>query len=141
GRLQVKERAIAALTDHLRTHRHGNITLEQILRRPEAGWDGLYDIDAGLREVSRGAPAGAVEQGGLEAEYACYGARQAAGGERFQRLESRASPAYFGCAAGPRLRAGAKEKLSRVRPASLGQASRISGITPADLAVVLFYLG
>src|SRR5262249_20970486 len=41
GRLQVKERAIAALTDYLRTHRHGNITLEQILRRPETSWEQL----------------------------------------------------------------------------------------------------
>ena len=41
----------------------------------------------------------------------------------------------------PQLRAEAKEKLSRIRPASLGQASRISGISPADLTVVLMYLG
>src|SRR5262249_46187336 len=141
GRLQVKERAIAALTDHLRTHRHGNITLEQIPRRPETGWDGLYDIDAGLREVSRGAPADAIEQVVLETKYAGYVERQAAAVERFQRLESRAIPAYFDYAAVPQLRAEAKEKLSRVRPASLGQASRISGITPADLAVLLIYLG
>ena len=40
----------------------------------------------------------------------------------------------------PQLRVEAREKLSRIRPASLGQASRISGITPADLAVLLFYL-
>ena len=61
--------------------------------------------------------------------------------ERFQRLESKPIPPHFDYAAVPQLRAEAKEKLSRVRPASLGQASRISGITPADLAVVMFYLG
>ena len=55
--------------------------------------------------------------------------------------ESKAIPAHFDYAAVPQLRAEAREKLSRVRPASLGQASRISGITPADLAVVLYYLG
>jgi tRNA uridine 5-carboxymethylaminomethyl modification enzyme len=141
GRLQVKEQAIAALTDYLRRHRQGNITLEQILRRPEVDWTGLSENDAGLREVGRGAPADAIEQVVLETKYAGYVERQAVAVERFQRLESKAIPAHFDYAAVPQLRAEAKEKLSRVRPASLGQASRISGITPADLAVVLFYLG
>ena len=60
--------------------------------------------------------------------------------ERFRRLESRPIPPHFDYAAVPQLRAEAKEKLSRVRPTSLGQASRISGISPADLAVLLIYL-
>jgi tRNA uridine 5-carboxymethylaminomethyl modification enzyme len=140
-RLRVKEQAITALTDYLRTHRHERITLEQMLRRPEVGWEGLYEVDLGLREVSRNASADAIEQVVLETKYAGYVERQAAAVERFQRLESKAIPAHFDYAAVPQLRAEAKEKLSRVRPASLGQASRISGITPADLAVVMFYLG
>jgi tRNA uridine 5-carboxymethylaminomethyl modification enzyme len=56
-------------------------------------------------------------------------------------LEGTAIPAHFDYAAVPQLRAEAKEKLSRIRPASLGQASRISGISPADLAVLLIYVG
>jgi tRNA uridine 5-carboxymethylaminomethyl modification enzyme len=55
-------------------------------------------------------------------------------------MEGRPIPAAFDYAAVPQLRAEAREKLSRVRPASLGQAGRVSGITPADLAVLLFYL-
>ena len=55
-------------------------------------------------------------------------------------METRRIPQHFDFAAVPQLRMEAKEKLTRVRPASLGQASRISGITPADLAVLLFYL-
>jgi tRNA uridine 5-carboxymethylaminomethyl modification enzyme len=140
-RLQRKEQAIACLTDYLRTHRQGQVPLEQILRRPEVDWPALCDIDAGLGEVSRDAPAGAVEQVVLETKYAGYIDRQAAAIERFQRLESKAIPPHFDYAAVPQLRAEAKEKLSRIRPASLGQAGRISGITPADLAVVMFYLG
>ncbi|HZT79643.1 MAG TPA: hypothetical protein VFA26_05465 [Gemmataceae bacterium] len=50
-------------------------------------------------------------------------------------------PPHFDYAGVPQLRAEAREKLARIRPASLGQASRISGITPADLAVVMLYLG
>ena len=95
--------------------------------------------DAG--ELSRDAPADAVEQVVLEAKYAGYIDRQAEQVERFQRLESRPIPAHFDYAAVPQLRAEAKEKLSRVRPASLGQAGRISGISPADLAVLMIYLG
>jgi len=140
-RLERKEQAIASLTEYLRSHRPGGIPLEQMLRRPEVDWEALSEADPGLREVSRNVPAEAVEQVVLETKYAGYVERQAAAIERFQRLESKAIPAHFDYAAVPQLRAEAKEKLSRVRPASLGQASRISGITPADLAVVMFYLG
>jgi tRNA uridine 5-carboxymethylaminomethyl modification enzyme len=140
-RLGRKEQAIAALTDYLASHRSGTIPLAQILRRPEVDWPGLCEADLGLREVSRDAPAEAIEQVVLETKYAGYVERQAAAIERFQRLESKAIPAHFDYAAVPQLRAEAREKLMRVRPASLGQASRISGITPADLAVVMFYLG
>jgi tRNA uridine 5-carboxymethylaminomethyl modification enzyme len=55
-------------------------------------------------------------------------------------MEGKAIPAQLDFAAIPQLRVEAREKLTRVRPTSLGQASRISGITPADLAVLLFYL-
>ena len=77
----------------------------------------------------------------LETKYSGYIERQAAQIERFQRLESRPIPAHFDFLAVPQLRAEAKEKLARIRPTSLGQASRISGICPADLAVLLLYLG
>ena len=60
--------------------------------------------------------------------------------ERFRRMEDRRIPQSFDFAALPQLRHEAREKLNRVRPASVGQASRISGITPADLAVLLCYL-
>jgi tRNA uridine 5-carboxymethylaminomethyl modification enzyme len=140
-RLQRKEGDIAALTEYLRTHRHGSIALEQVLRRPEVDWAALCEIDVALGERSRNASRDAIEQVVLETKYAGYVSRQAAAIERFQRLESKAIPTHFDYAAVPQLRAEAKERLSRIRPASLGQASRISGITPADLAVVLYYLG
>jgi tRNA uridine 5-carboxymethylaminomethyl modification enzyme len=87
------------------------------------------------------APADAVEQVVLETKYAGYVERQAAQVERFQRLESKPIPAHFDYAAVPQLRIEAREKLARIRPTSLGQAGRISGISPADLAVLLLYLG
>jgi tRNA uridine 5-carboxymethylaminomethyl modification enzyme len=139
GRLQRKEQAITELTEYLRSHRHNKDTLEQWLRRPEIDWPRLREMHPDLASLS--APADVVEQVVLEAKYSGYIQRQASQVERFQALESRPIPATFDYSAVPQLRAEAREKLGRIRPASLGQASRISGISPADLAVVLIYLG
>jgi tRNA uridine 5-carboxymethylaminomethyl modification enzyme len=138
-RLERKERGIAELTEHLRTRRHGGDTLEQCLRRTEVDWPALCDMEPSLR--GRNVPEDVAEQVVLETKYAGYIERQAAQVERFKRLESKPIPAHFDYAAVPQLRAEAKEKLGRICPASLGQASRISGISPADLAVLLIYLG
>jgi tRNA uridine 5-carboxymethylaminomethyl modification enzyme len=138
-RLRRKEQAIADLTATLRTRRHDGDTLEQWLRRTEVDWPRLCELDPSLRALN--VPEEVVEQVVLETKYAGYIERQAVQVERFQRLESKPIPPHFDYAAVPQLRAEAREKLGRIRPASLGQASRISGISPADLAVLLIYLG
>ncbi|HEY7315319.1 MAG TPA: tRNA uridine-5-carboxymethylaminomethyl(34) synthesis enzyme MnmG [Gemmataceae bacterium] len=137
-RLQCKEFAIATLTEYLRNHRHENATLEQWLRRTEIDWPRIVAMSPGVQALNT--PPDALEQVLLEAKYSGYIHRQAEQIERFHRLESRPIPAQFDYAAVPQLRAEAREKLSRVRPVNLGQASRISGISPADLAVLLIYL-
>lgn len=137
-RLQQKELAIARLSDELRRRRRGQDTFEHLLRRPDIDWNALCELDPSLKELD--VPADALEQVILEKKYSGYIERQAAQIERFQRLESKAIPEWFDYAAVPQLRTEAKEKLSRIRPANLGQAGRISGITPADLAVVLMYV-
>ena len=76
----------------------------------------------------------------MEAKYSGYIDRQAYEVERFRRMEGKRIPAHFDYAAVPQLRREARDKLTQLRPTSLGQASRVSGITPADLAVLLFYL-
>jgi tRNA uridine 5-carboxymethylaminomethyl modification enzyme len=138
-RLQRKERAIGKLTDYLRRFRHEQDTLEHCLRRSDFDWPRLCELHPPLKQF--GASAAVVEQVTLEAKYAGYIARQAAQVERFQRLESRPIPVHFDYAAVPQLRAEAKEKLARIRPNNLGQAERITGICPADLAILLIYLG
>jgi tRNA uridine 5-carboxymethylaminomethyl modification enzyme len=138
-RLQAKEGDIAALAHYLRSHRHQGATLEQWLRRPEIDWPALCMIEPALAEWRT--LAGTVEQVTLEAKYAGHIEKQAVQIERFQKMESRPIPSQFDYTAVPQLRMEAREKLARIRPMSLGQASRISGITPADLAVLLFYLG
>src|SRR5262249_20826752 len=137
-RLQDKEKGIAELTASLEAQRHGQDTLLRWLRRTEVDWCQLCDMHPALREM--GWPASVVEQVVLETKYAGYIGRQSAQIERFQRLENKSIPPHFDYAAVPQLRFEAKEKLSRIRPASLGQASRISGISPADLAVLMIYL-
>ncbi len=137
-RLQRKEFAIATLMDYLRGHRHDNATLEQWLRRTEIEWRQIVAMNPGVQALKT--PADALEQVILEAKYSGYIHRQAEQVQRFQRLESRPIPPHFDYAAVPQLRAEAREKLSRIRPVNLGQASRISGISPADLAVLLIYL-
>src|SRR5579871_5603805 len=137
-RLQRKEFAIATLMDYLHNHRHDNATLAQWLRRTEIEWDQIVAMNQGVQALQT--PPDALEQVILEAKYSGYIHRQAEQVERFQRLESRPIPPHFDYAAVPQLRAEAREKLTRIRPVNLGQASRISGISPADLAVLLVYL-
>jgi tRNA uridine 5-carboxymethylaminomethyl modification enzyme len=139
ARLETKERAIAELTNLLRSRRRGQDTLDRVLRRTEVDWDYLCGLEPGLRDLH--VPQAAIEQVVLECKYSGYIERQAQQVDRFQRLESKAIPPHFDYAAIPQLRVEAREKLGRIRPTSLGQAGRISGINPADIAVLLAYLG
>ena len=81
-----------------------------------------------------------VEQVVVETKYAGYIRRQAADIERAAKIEAVRIPPTFDFAAVPQLRYEAKEKLGRVRPESLAQAGRISGITPADLTLLMLHL-
>jgi tRNA uridine 5-carboxymethylaminomethyl modification enzyme len=136
GRLRQKEEGIAALQAFLQSHKHEGDTLERWLRRTEVEWSQLLGWEPALAAFAPDV----VEQVVLEAKYSGYLARQEAQVERFRRLEARPIPPHFDFAAVPQLRAEAREKLARVRPTSLGQAGRISGISPADLALILLYL-
>jgi tRNA uridine 5-carboxymethylaminomethyl modification enzyme len=136
ARLQQKEEGIAGLLRLLRAQRHEGDSLETWLKRTATPWE---QVSAWCPEVA-GFAKDVIEQVVLEAKYAGYIDRQAAQVERFQRLEAKPIPPHFDYAAIPQLRFEAREKLGRIRPASLGQAGRISGIHPADLAVLLVYL-
>jgi tRNA uridine 5-carboxymethylaminomethyl modification enzyme len=150
-RYQRKEQRIAELFAYLRQTKHAGETLERWLRRTEVSWDDLCDMHPPLKaRTGPICPIGpiepstwqaVIEQVVLESKYAGYIGRQAEQVERFQKMESRPIPPAFDYAAIPQLRYEAREKLSKVRPANIGQAGRVSGITPADLAVLLLYLG
>jgi tRNA uridine 5-carboxymethylaminomethyl modification enzyme len=137
-RLQTKEQGIAELQHRLKTGKSDGETLATWLRRTEVSWSQLCDRAAELKDwETRG---DVVEQVVLEAKYSGYIERQSNEVERFRKLENRRIPETFDYAAVPQMRVEAREKLNRIRPVNIGQASRVSGITPADLAVLLFYL-
>ncbi|MBX9579527.1 MAG: tRNA uridine-5-carboxymethylaminomethyl(34) synthesis enzyme MnmG [Gemmataceae bacterium] len=137
-RYESKEAGIAELSAYLKSHRSDDDTLETWLRRTGTEWADLCQRHPPLRAWDDRPEV--VEQVVIEAKYSGYVGRQAAEVERFRKLEGKRIPPAFDYAAVPQLRHEAREKLARVRPTSLGQAGRISGITPADLAVLLFYL-
>lgn len=136
SRFERKCAGIDRLSVLLRERKHDGESLQKHLCRTETEW---AQIETWCPEA-RQFPADVIEQVALGAKYAGYVNRQAAQVERFQRMETRTIPVQFDYAAIPQLRIEAREKLSRIRPVNLGQASRISGITPADLSVLLVYL-
>jgi tRNA uridine 5-carboxymethylaminomethyl modification enzyme len=135
-RFQRKCEGIEQLKRLLRGNKHDGESLEKWLRRTEITWEQVQSWYPKLGSFA----VDVIEQVVLEAKYAGYIHRQEEQIERFQRMESRPIPAHFDYDAVPQLRAEAREKLGRVRPINLGQAGRISGISPADLAVLLMYL-
>lgn len=137
-RFEQKEEGIAALQEELRKNKSDGDSLATWLRRTGVEWANVCERHPAL--LAWDVHPDVVEQVVLEAKYSGYIDRQAAEVERFQRLENRRIPPNFDYSAIAQMRQEAREKLSRVRPTSLGQASRISGITPADLAMLLLYL-
>ena len=111
-------------------------TLHSALKRPEVTWDDVTAYQPELASISREAALQVV----YDIKYAGYIARQEQQVERMQRLALKAIPAHFDYQAIKQLRTEAREKLTRIRPVTLAQAGRISGITPADMALVVAYL-
>ncbi|MEM8667670.1 MAG: tRNA uridine-5-carboxymethylaminomethyl(34) synthesis enzyme MnmG [Planctomycetota bacterium] len=106
------------------------------LRRPEVDWDAICGHVPSLREIEREA----AEQCLFDVKYEGYISRQQMEVDRQQRLASKKIPTTFDYHGIGPLRNEAREKLSKIRPLNLDQAKRISGITPADIALVLAHL-
>jgi tRNA uridine 5-carboxymethylaminomethyl modification enzyme gidA len=112
------------------------VRLADLLKRPQIGYADLEEVDAGRPPLS---PL-VMEQVEVELKYEGYIRRQLADIAEMRRLENRRLPdsADYGMITG--LRREAQEKLARVRPRSIGQASRISGVSPADVQVLIVWL-
>ncbi len=125
-----KERRIREALELLRTRRKDGVPLDQLVRRPGTRLADVWPADAPLL------PPAIAEQVEIECKYSGYVERQARQVERFKEAEAKRIPADLDYLAIRELSAEARSKLSVVRPASLGQAARIAGVSPADVAVL-----
>ncbi len=124
-------------------HQNGNgvngkqkASLFNLLRRPWVSWGQIVKVDSRSSELEPSLAA-KVE---VEVKYSGYVERQKEEIERFQRMEELSIPGDFDYSALAGLKKEAREKLSRLRPITIGQASRISGITPSDISILLIFL-
>ena len=111
-------------------------TLADLIRRPELSYEALAPIDKERVEL----PYDVKEQVEINIKYEGYITRQKRQVEQFKKLENKKIPQNINYDDIQSLRIEAKQKLSQLRPESIGQASRISGVSPADISVLLVYL-
>ena len=110
--------------------------LADLLRRPQVTYADIAPFDANRPEL----PAAVTEEVEIQVKYAGYLARQEKQVEEFKKEETRLLPADLDYESISGLRLEARDKLSQIHPVSIGQASRISGVSPADIAVLLIWL-
>jgi tRNA uridine 5-carboxymethylaminomethyl modification enzyme len=135
-RLNAKESEIVRVKQLLESHRVEGVTLEKLLKRTETQWAELESHLPALEEV----PEEVNLQVVYDIKYSGYVKRQQTTIEKHKRLAKKKIPEHFDYEGLSHLRKEAKEKFGRFRPASLDQAQRISGITPADIAMVMLHL-
>lgn len=128
-----KREAIADELNRINTTRYGSDTLIKILTRPEVTYRDLPGKNEALSDE-------VIQQVEIEAKYAGYIERQGLEVEKFKTLENKIIPDTFDFAAVPSLRLEASQKLARIRPATIGQAARISGVSPADIGILVVWL-
>ena len=130
------EKVQTFLKSHKSTPLQSGSTLAELLKRPELSYDLLNEIDDNRPEL----PRDVAEQVNIELKYEGYINRQMRQVDQFIKLETKKIPDNIDYHDVYSLRKEAEQKLSEIRPASVGQASRISGVSPADISVLLVYL-
>lgn len=131
-----KEEVQKLLEKYQSTLLQSGITLAELLKRPELSYDILEPIDKDRKEL----PYDVREQVNIELKYDGYIKRQMRQVEQFKKLEKKSIPEEINYHDVYSLRKEAIQKLEKMRPSSVGQASRISGVSPADISVLLVYL-
>ena len=113
-----------------------SVSLAELICRPELSYEGLAKIDKDRKVL----PESVIEQVEIEIKYEGYIARQLRQVEQFKKTEKKLIPPDLDYDKVPSLRIEARQKLKFFRPVSIGQASRISGVSPADVSVLLVFL-
>jgi tRNA uridine 5-carboxymethylaminomethyl modification enzyme len=111
-------------------------SLADLIRRPELSYEAIELMDDGRQQL----PVDVIEQVNISIKYQGYIERQNRQVEQFKKLEKRKIPADIDYEKINNLRMEARQKLSLIRPENIGQASRISGVSPADISVLLVYM-
>ncbi|HAH86998.1 MAG TPA: tRNA uridine-5-carboxymethylaminomethyl(34) synthesis enzyme MnmG, partial [Armatimonadetes bacterium] len=111
-------------------------TLKDLLRRPEVAYKDILRLSSCAKVL----PADVEELLEVQVKYDGYIKRQSEQVERFKRLEDMAIPEEFDYESVPAISREGREKLSQVLPASVGQAVRIPGVTPADISILMVAL-
>jgi len=128
-----KQKAIQREIERLERTAIGSVSMAQLLRRPEVKYRDLPNQDRNLSEE-------VVQQIEISLKYAGYIDRQEIEVEKFKGMEEKKIPAWIDYDSIPSLRTEARQKLNKIRPATLGQASRISGVSPADISLVMIWM-
>lgn len=124
------------LKEHKSTELVSGISLAELIKRPELNYDVLKEIDTGRPELSEEI----CNEVNIILKYEGYIARQQKQVEQFHKLEKKKIPANIDYDKVGSLRLEAIQKLKEIKPESIGQASRISGVSPSDISVLLVYL-
>lgn len=135
--LEDKKRKIGEGINYLRRSRKGNISLAKFLSRPEVSFSDLNTVGSNGWVTT---PHDILQQIEIEIKYAGYIKRALNQVNRFKKLEERKIPPDLDYDSIKGLRRESQEKLKNIRPSSIGQAWRISGISPSDISVLLVYL-
>ena len=114
------------------------VSLAELIRRPELSYEKISEIDEERPDIKLSSEI--VEQINISIKYEGYITRQRQQVEHFKKLEKRRIPSDIDYDDVTNLRKEARQKLKQIRPESLGQAQRISGVSPADISVLMIYL-
>ena len=136
--LEIRKKAkdIAIGLEALRTLRQGNAALIKILKRPGVNYEEIRQMDSRVKSY---APS-VVEQIEIEAKYEGYIHREALLIEKLKKLEGKKIPRTFSYSNLKNIKKEAREKLEKIKPESIGQAMRISGVTSSDIALLLLHV-
>ncbi|SHO62070.1 tRNA uridine-5-carboxymethylaminomethyl(34) synthesis enzyme MnmG [Algoriphagus zhangzhouensis] len=117
------------------------ISVEKLLKRPQVGINDLKTLDKDLEIYLNKYSKEIMEQAEIQIKYDSYIEKEQQMVEKLSNMENYRIPIKFDYLAIPALSAEGKQKLNKIRPETLGQASRISGVSPADLSILTVYLG